>query len=235
MRIQFLQHVAFEGPAGIGDWAVSKGHSVTVTPLFEDADLPDQGDFDWLVVMGGPMGVHDEADYTWLVREKEFLREAIAGGKTVVGVCLGAQLIAEALGAEVYRNQHKEIGWFPIDLTEQGQASRLLIFLPHRFDVFHWHGDTFDLPEGALHLARSEGCAHQAFLYDERVLGLQFHLESTPGSVADIVVNCADEIVPATYVQDAERMLDATEGDYVRINQALFGILDQLSARGVSR
>ena len=230
MRIHFLQHVPFEGPAGIGDWAARKGHSVTTTPLFENVDLPDQPDFDWLIVMGGPMGIHDEADYPWLVREKDFLREAIAGGKIVVGVCLGAQLIADALGARVYRNQQKEIGWFPIELTERGQASRLFVFLPHRFEVFHWHGDTFDLPEGAVHLARSEVCEQQAFLYDERVLGLQFHLESTPVSVADIVANCADEIVPTTYVQDAEHMLAATEGDYVRINQALFGILDQLSA-----
>jgi GMP synthase-like glutamine amidotransferase len=228
MRIHVLQHVPFEGPAGIGEWANRKSHPLTVTQLFEDADLPEQGDFDWLVVMGGPMGIHDETDHAWLVREKEFLREAIAAGKAVVGVCLGAQLIADALGARVYRNEHKEIGWLPIELTDQGQASRLCDFLPHRFEVFHWHGDTVELPDKAIHLARSLACENQAFLYEGRVLGLQFHLESTPQSVADIVANCADEIVPAEYVQDAERMLAATEGDYVRINQALFGILDRL-------
>lgn len=229
MRIQVLQHVPFEGPAGIGDWAARKGHSVAITPLFEDADLPDSDTFDWLVVMGGPMGIHDDAECPWLTREKAFVREAIDGGKTVIGICLGAQLIADALGAEVYRNAHKEIGWLPIELTEAGQSSRLMIFLPHRFEVFHWHGDTFDLPEGAIHLARSEACEHQAFLYDKRVLALQFHLESTPASVADLVANCGDEIVPGRYVQDAERMLAVTEGDFVRINQALFGILDQLT------
>lgn len=229
MRLHVLQHVPFEGPAGIGEWAARRGHSVTITPLFEDAGLPEQTDFDWLIVMGGPMGIYDEDDYPWLVREKEFLREAISGGKTVVGICLGAQLIADALGARVHRNGHKEIGWFPIELTEQGQTSPPLVFLPHRFEVFHWHGDTFDLPEGAVHLAYSQGCEHQGFLYDQRVLGLQFHLESTPASVADLVANCADEIVPAAYVQDAERMLAATKGDYMRINQALFGILDKLS------
>lgn len=230
MRIHVLQHVPFEGPAGIGDWATGKGHPITTTHLFEDARLPDQKDFDWLVVMGGPMGIHDEDHYPWLVQEKEFLREAIASGKTVIGVCLGAQLIADALGARVYRNEHKEIGWFPIELTEQGQASSVVMFLPRRFEVLHWHGDTFDLPEGAVHLARSDGCEHQGFLYERRVLGLQFHLESTPASVADLVANCASEIVPAEYVQDAERMLAATEGDYVRINRALFGILERLSA-----
>lgn len=228
MRIHVLQHVPFEGPAGIGDWALRKGHEVTITSLFQGADLPGQGEYDWLVVMGGPMGIHDQADYPWLAREKEYLRGAIAAGKTVVGICLGAQLIADALGARVYRNEHKEIGWFPIELTDKARASRLFNFLPHRFEVFHWHGDAFELPDGAVHLARSGGCEHQAFLFDQRVLGLQFHLESTQASVADLVANCADEIVPGEHVQDAERMLAAAKEDYVSINRALFGILDEL-------
>jgi len=229
MRIHFLQHVPFEGPAGIGDWAARKGHPVTTTPLFEHRGLPDQDTFDWLVVMGGPIGVRDEADYPCLADEKGFIRAAIAAGKTVIGVCLGAQLIAEVLGARVYRNAHKEIGWFPIELTDQGLASDPFAFLPHRFEVFQWHGDTFDLPDGAVHLARSESCEHQAFLYADRVLGMQFHLESTPAGVADLVANCADEIIPGKYVQDAERMLAVTREDYARINRALFGILDWLS------
>lgn len=230
MRIHCLQHVSFEGPAAIGSWAARNGHAVATTPLYEGADLPDREDFDWLVVMGGPMGIFDESEHPWLVQEKVFLREAIAAGKTVLGICLGAQLIADALGARVYPNAHKEIGWLPIELMDQGQMEGLFSFLPHRLDVFHWHGDTFELPEGAVHLARSDGCEHQAFLHEGRVLGLQFHLESTPESVADLVANCADEIVPARHVQDAERILAATEGDYVRVNQALFGILDRLSA-----
>jgi len=228
MRIHVLQHVPFEGPAGIRDWATRKGHPVTTIPLFEHGRLPDIAAFDWLVVMGGPMGVRDEADYSWMANEKELIGAAIAAGKTVIGVCLGAQLIAAALGTRVYPNAHREIGWFPVELTDQGRASDLSAFLPHRLQVFHWHGDTFDLPAGAIHLVRSEGCRHQTFLYADRVLGLQFHLESTPVSVADLVANCADEIVPGKYVQDAERMLAATEEDYAGINQALFGILDRL-------
>lgn len=228
MRIHCLQHVPFEGPAGIGDWAAGKGHSIRTTRLFEHRDLPDREDFDWLVVMGGPMGVRDEDDYPWMAREKAFLREAIGAGKTVVGICLGAQLIADALGAEVYRGPHKEIGWLPIELTEHGRGSGPLGFLPRQIEVFQWHADTFELPAGAIHLARSDGCEHQAFLYGGRVLGLQFHLESTPKSVAALVANCADEILPEKYVQDAEPMLAAKEADYERINQALFGILDRL-------
>jgi GMP synthase-like glutamine amidotransferase len=228
MHIHCLQHVPFEGPAGIGDWAAQRGHSIGVTHLYDQRELPEQASFDWLAVMGGPMGIYDEADHPWLQREKQFLGEAIAAGKTVLGVCLGAQLIADALGTRVSRNRHREIGWFPIELTEQGQSAGPFAHLPSRLEVFHWHGDTFDLPAGAIHLARSKACEHQAFLYEGRVLGLQFHLESTPSSVADLVTNCADELTPGSYVQDAERILAASQEDFERINRTLFGILDRL-------
>jgi GMP synthase-like glutamine amidotransferase len=230
MRIQCLQHVPFEGPAGIADWAAARGHSLTSIRLFEGVGLPDPQDLDWLAVMGGPMSIHEEDAHPWLAAEKVFLREAIGAGKTIVGVCLGAQLIADALGARVFRNAHKEIGWFPIELTEEGRTSNAFGFLPGRFEVFHWHGDTFDLPSGGVHIAYSEGCRNQAFMHAGRVLGLQFHLESTPQSLRDIVANCADEIVPGRYIQSAERMLEATDEDFRRINQALFGILDRLPA-----
>jgi GMP synthase-like glutamine amidotransferase len=229
MHIQCLTHVPFEGPAGISDWAHTRGHSIEATPLYTGADLPASGSFDWLVVMGGPMGVSDDEEFPWLTLEKEAIRAAINAGKTVVGVCLGAQLIASALGAGVYRNAHPEIGWMPVELTPEGRESRLFGFLPPSFQVFHWHGDTFDLPPGAIHLARSGACAHQAFVYDGRVLGLQFHLESTPTSVKGIVTQCADEIRPGPFVQSVERMLGAAPADYQLINAALFGILDRLA------
>ena len=230
MRIHCLQHVPFEGAAAIGDWAARNGHSITSTSLFASTDLPSQDGFDWLVVMGGPMGVHQEAEHPWLVPEKAFIGESIAAGKTLVGVCLGAQLIAEVLGARVHRNPQTEIGWLPIALTEAGRASPITGFLPETLDVFHWHGDTFEIPPGAQHLARSAACAHQIFLYDGRVLGLQCHLESTRASVADLVHKCADEILPSATVQSGEQMLAVPEQEYDRINQALFGMLDRLAA-----
>ena len=228
MRIHCLQHVPFEGPYGIGDWAGARGHTLEVTPLYDGVRPPDPSAFDWLVIMGGPMSVGDEAEYPWLMTEKDLIRRAVAAGRTLVGVCLGAQLIAEVLGGRVYRNREKEIGWMPIELTEAGRASPVTGFLPPTLPVFHWHGDTFELPPGAVHLARSAACEHQAFLYDGRVLGLQFHLESTEQSVAGICAGCADELIPGPYVQTAERILSATADDYARLNASLFGILDRL-------
>ncbi|EXJ13182.1 Glutamine amidotransferase class-I [Imhoffiella purpurea] len=221
-------HVPFEGPAGIGVWSGQHGHSMTLTRLYAGETPPGQDDFDRLFVMGGPMGIYDEQEHPWLVPEKRFIAETIAAGKTVVGVCLGAQLIADVLGARVRRNPQKEIGWFPIELSESACESAITGFLPPSLEVFHWHGDTFDLPEGAVHLASSDACRNQAYLYEGRVLGLQFHIESTPKSVTDIVANCADELVPAERIQTAERILSATAEDYARINSALFGILDRL-------
>ena len=158
MRIHYLQHVRFEGLGCIETWAQSEKHSLTGTHFFQNDPLPELGNLDWLIVMGGPMGVADEQKYPWLTTEKRFIEKAIRDGKTVLGICLGAQLIADVLGARVYSIQHKEIGWFPIELTDEGQRSSLLGFIPDQFDVFHWHGDTFDLPDGATHLARSEAC-----------------------------------------------------------------------------
>jgi GMP synthase-like glutamine amidotransferase len=229
MRIQCLTHVPFEGPAGIADWAQARGHGIDVAPLYAGAVPPGPATYDWLVVMGGPMGVADEDAFPWLVPEKQAIRDAVGAGKTVVGICLGAQLIAEVLGGRVYRNAHREIGWMPIELTPEGLESPLVRFLPQSLQVLHWHGDTFDLPPGAVHLARSDACPHQAFLYDGRVLGLQFHLESTPTSVQDLVTQCAEELRPGPFVQSAERILSAGPEDYGRINGALFGVLDRLA------
>jgi GMP synthase-like glutamine amidotransferase len=228
MRIQVLQHVPFEGPAGIADWAASRGHPLTVARLYCGDPLPTLDTFDRLAVMGGPMGIYDEQDHPWLLPEKAFLAAAIQAGKTIVGVCLGAQLLADCLGARVIHNAHKEIGWLPIELTPEALADPVFGPLAPGLTVYHWHGDTFPLPPGTVHLARSAGCEHQAFLHQGRVLGLQFHIETTPESLAALVTYCADEIVPGPYVQDAATMLAAGPADYARINAALFGVLDRL-------
>ena len=189
IRLHYLQHVPFEGLGIIEEWAEARGFEIRVSRLYDHDPLPAPELFDWLVIMGGPMGIYDSTEYPWLVAEKECIQQAIAAGKTVLGICLGAQLIADVLGARVYPAAQKEIGWFPI---ERSAAAPEL--LPEKLVVFHWHGDTFDLPEGAVHLASSAACANQGFIYNDRVVGLQFHMETTPESMEALIENCANEL-----------------------------------------
>ena len=234
MRIHVLQHVPFEGPAAIADWAERRGHPLAVSHIYAGDPLPAPADFDRLVIMGGPMSVGDVDAHPWLADEQACIAAAIAAGKSVVGVCLGAQLIAAALGARVYRNAHREIGWFPIQLTQQARTLDLLDGLPAEQTVFHWHGDTFDLPAGAVHLATSDGCANQAFLLDGRVLGLQCHLESTPASVAALCEHGADDLVPGPWVQSTAEMRGAEPALYAGLARTLEALLDRLPAVGAA-
>ncbi len=208
MRIACLQHVPFEGPGAIETWARARGHSFEVARLFAGEPLPRAGDFEGLVVMGGPMSVRDEAAFTWLALEKRLIREAIEAERLVLGVCLGAQLVAASLGARVYAGGRREIGWHEVRATPAAAASRLCSALPPAFSAFHWHGDTFDLPTGAVHTASSAAFAHQAFEIAPAVLGLQFHLEATPDGVARLLDACRGELAGGgAWVQSAEEML----------------------------
>lgn len=223
MRAHFLQHVPFEGLGSIEPWLVAAGYRITATRFFASDELPDHGDIDLLVVMGGPMSVNDEDQFPWLVPEKEFVRRTIQAGKPVLGVCLGAQLIAAAMGKAVYPNRVKEIGWFPIFGTSHDDAS--IFSFPPVAEVFHWHGETFDLPDNSVHLARSSGCENQAFQLGRSAIGLQFHLETTPQSALDIVTNCRDELQPAEFVQSEEIILAAAADKYRSINLLMAKIL----------
>ena len=207
MKIEALQHVAFEGPGVVGDWARKRGHQMTITRLDAGETLPNRDSLDCLVVMGGPMGVADEARYPWLTEEKKFLREVLDRGIPVIGICLGAQLIADALGARVYQNRHREIGWFPVKLTGQGASHPWLWDLPETFTCFHWHGDTFDLPSEATLLASSQACPHQAFAHGDNTLALQFHLDTTPDIAAKLLEHCADELDNGPFTQQPEDIL----------------------------
>jgi GMP synthase-like glutamine amidotransferase len=226
MRTHYLQHVPFEGLGSIEPWLASAGHEITCTRLFEVADLPDPDAIDCLVILGGPMSVNDEAEYPWLASEKRFIREVICSGKPVLGICLGAQLIASALGARVSRNREKEIGWFPVRAVAAADAA--VFPFPPSQTVFHWHGETFDLPPGAVKLAKSAACENQAFQFGKSVIGLQFHLETTPESARAIIAHCGDELVPSTYVQTADEMLSADAERYRAINDVMAGVLDFL-------
>jgi len=223
-----VQHVPFEGLGHIGQWIADQGHSLTLTRLYAGEKLPRPEAFDRLVIMGGPMNIYEDDRYPWLAQERAWIREAINAGKSAVGICLGAQLLADALGSPVVAGREKEIGWWPITLTEEGKTSGFLDDLPERPTVFHWHGDTFALPKGAVHLAESEGCQGQAFLYDNRILGLQFHLESTPATVGEMLTHCGHELVPGKYIQSENQIAAVEPALYQEINRLLETLLTRL-------
>jgi len=226
MRAHYLQHVPFEGLGNIELWLEAAGYEIAHTRFFESAVLPDPSMIDLLIVLGGPMSVNDEDNFPWLAPEKLFISAAINSGKPVLGICLGAQLVANALSAKVYPNSVKEIGWFPIQGIPSNENSSFSF--PPSLEVFHWHGDTFELPSGAIHLARSQGCENQAFQLDRSVIGLQFHLETTPASARDIISNCRNELVPSKYVQTEKEILSANPEIYKSINQMLGNVLSFL-------
>jgi len=228
MRAHYLQHVPFEGLGSIAPWLEAAEAEVTRTRLFTGEPLPDLAALDLLVVMGGPMSVNDEATLPWLVAEKRFIRTALEGGIPVLGVCLGAQLIAAAVGARVYTNREKEIGWFPVTAVPSTDPS--VFRFPPSLEVFHWHGETFDLPGGAVHLARSRACEHQAFQLGPSAIGLQCHLETTSASVRELASHCRAELVPSPFVQGEAEILAAPAERYAAMNAVMGEILAFLTA-----
>jgi GMP synthase-like glutamine amidotransferase len=232
MRLHVIQHVPFEGPALIGDWAQERGHEVTTRlALAEEFPAPDSVDL--LAVMGGPMGADEDAAYPWLRAEKRFVAEAIAAGCRVLGVCLGAQIVAEVIGGRVRRNDRREIGWYPVWPTEAGRAESLLSDWDGPRIVGHWHGDTFDLPAGLEALLSSEVTPNQGFVFDERVVGLQCHLEWTRDALAELADACAEELGDPNlpWSTTGERLLGEAPVHMPGCKQLLFGLLDRLAAR----
>ncbi|CAD5109816.1 type 1 glutamine amidotransferase [Zestomonas carbonaria] len=202
MRVSILQHVPFEGFGRIGEWLDHHAASVRLHYLYAGAQPPAVDDFDLLIVLGGPMSVHDEAEHPWLVAEKALIRAALDAGRRVLGICLGAQLLAQALGAEV-RQGVAEIGWWPLEKHLRAAESPLGRMLPQRLMAMHWHGETFDLPAGAIPLYGSAACANQGFVWQERAIGLQCHLESTPESIQALLDACPQDLERKGAVEDA--------------------------------
>jgi GMP synthase (glutamine-hydrolysing) len=183
MRVLTFRHLSVEHPGLIEPALESRGLRIEPVDLYAGAPLPP----DWqesaaFLFMGGPMSANDNFDY--LKQELRVIECAVGAGKPVLGVCLGSQLLAKALGARVYRNAVKEIGWAPVRWSQEARADTLFTGLADEDTVFHWHGETFDLPENAVRLASSAACRNQAFRYGEACYGLQFHLEVTPEMIA---------------------------------------------------
>ena len=224
MRIHVFQHVPFEDEAFIGEWAGEMDIPVSRTRFFS-GELPPEPDFyDWLVVMGGPMGVDDEDIYPWLKQEKTAISRAFNNGKRILGICLGAQLLADCTGGGVAKNPEREIGWFPVEITGE---SPLLAGVPERFNAFHWHGDRFFASDSGVVLGESEGCAAQILQVGKRALGFQFHLESTPERITALMANCPEDMIPGRYVQTGE-MLEQAMGKCKKSNRIMRQVLENM-------
>ena len=240
MRVHYLQHVPYERVGWIQDWAESRSHEISGTLIYAEpagaAALPEPGDVDLLVVIGGPMNIYEHDKHPWLLGEKDFIRACISEGKAVLGICLGGQLVADVLGGEVTRAPFEEIGWYPVELTEAGRGLEAFAHFPQRFTTLQWHGDTFSIPPGAVHAAWSEATPNQAFSFDdERVIGLQFHLEETRGTLGELV-EVAGKNVPAQarhrgpWVSALGDLL-APGAPFEACRELLYGLLDRMAAR----
>ena len=225
MRFHWLQNVAFEDAANVGVWATQRGHAVTGTQLYAGQALPELGEIDALAIMGGPMNIYQHRDYPWLIEEKRFIERAVRLGVPTVGICLGAQLLADVLGAKVVQNQEIEIGWFEMTLTPDAADVPVAEVLPERFWAFSWHGDTFEIPTGATPLARSEACANQAFVYAQNVLALQFHLDYSAQSIEKMLAHGGAELTKGPFIQSPAE-ITANLAKTEETCQRLFALLD---------
>lgn len=228
LKVAILGHVDFETPGIIENWIHLHHYEMQLYPLFKDHTLPTLQDFDLLVVLGGPMNIYDDEDYSWLTAEKNLISSAIKENKAVLGICLGAQLIADQLGAPVTANQEKEAGWFPVIRNQELDHTALAEIVPPQSLVFHWHGDTFALPTGATSLWHSEGCANQGFIYNDRVIGTQFHFEVAEENVRSILQHDGDYLASGgIYVQTKEEI--AAQAIPTENEDVLFGLLDYIT------
>jgi GMP synthase (glutamine-hydrolysing) len=240
MRALVLQHISVEGPGSLAPLLRARGWELETVALYAGDQLPAlPRTYQAIIVMGGPMGVYDEDAYPFLRAEHDFLQRAIAQGVPLLGICLGAELLAKALGARVYRNPRKEIGWYTVDLTSAGLADPLFAGVGSPVQVFEWHGDAFDLPVGATHLASSADCVHQVFRYRERVYGLLFHLELTPEIIRswieafhDELAEVADQVSVAQIERDMVRYMEPYQQVRTRVFTNLVEQVWESSAGG---
>ncbi len=227
MKILCIQHVPFERAGIIEHWAKSEGHRLEYLKIYEEEGFPNIDLFDMLIVLGGPMSFDDEDKYPWILPELEYIQHAIVKNKVILGICLGAQFIVRALGGNAVHGDCREIGWHKIKINSKELKKIGLRGLPKEIETFHWHSDTFEIPQGAIHWASSKAFANQAFIYKQRIAGLQFHFEATEESIASLIDNCVDELDGSEYVQNIEE-INKGKKHLVKSNYLMIRVLNYL-------
>lgn len=225
LRVHWLQHVEYEGLGALELRLLARGAALARTRLFAGEPLPALDDIDFLIVLGGPMSVNDEAALPWLAPEKALLRKVIARGAPVLGICLGAQLMACALGGAVGPSPEREVGWWPVAAVPPPPAPPFPLFpFPAALTALHWHGEALTPPAGTVLLARSAGCPHQALQAGPRAIGLQFHPEADPAWVGAVLAHSPESLRPGPYVMRREDLLADLE-ERCRVGNALLELL----------
>ncbi|MCK6608134.1 MAG: type 1 glutamine amidotransferase [Flavobacterium sp.] len=223
MRIHYIQHVPYEDLGYITDWVADRKYKISSTKIFENEIFPDIETFDLLIILGGPMSVND--NLKWIIEEKLFIKKAIDNNKKVLGICLGSQFIAAVLGEKVFQNSKKEIGWFPIQISKIHELQNPFEKFEKELLVFHWHGETFNLPKKSIHLAKSSICQNQAFMFTKNVIALQFHLEVTEKSLEKMITFGKKELINEQFIQSKEDMR-SFKNNILESNRRMFLILE---------
>lgn len=227
MKILFVIHAEFEKPGYIEIWAKKQGHHTQEVNPYKGEKLPDAKSFDFLIVMGGPQSPLEIDKFPYLSDEIKLIKQAIKNKKRILGVCLGAQLIGEALGGTTERSPNREIGAYPIELFKEAQYDPVFRRFSEKFTVMHWHSDMPGIPKGGVLLAKSKGCPRQIFRYGDRIYGFQCHLELTKELVRKMIECCPDDLKPGTYIMSKEELMKI---NYSQINSKIENILDYLAS-----
>lgn len=227
MNILFVTHASFEAPGSIDVWAKKHKHKTHEVKPYAGEALPAIDNYDMLVVMGGPQSPIEIDKSPYLKDEIELIKQALKQKKRIVGVCLGAQLIGEALGATTERSPNKEIGMYPLELLSDAENDFVFKDFPAKFDVMHWHSDMPGIANGTELLAKSEGCPRQIFRYGDRVYGFQCHFELTKELVEGMVKHCGGDLKAGKYVMTPDQLMSL---DYSEINAQMDRVLDYLAS-----
>ena len=227
MNIQYLIHADCELPGIIRTWAKNNHHKERFCHPYAGDALPTPSDFDLLIIMGGPQDLLNMSSSPYLYDEIALIRNCMREKRPILGICLGAQLLGEACGAKTERSPHKEIGVFPIELTNEGMHDPLLKGLPAKLPVIHWHNDMPGITSTSVVLASSEGCPRQIIRYAPLAYGFQCHPEPTKQNIETMIQHFPNDLVAGKFVQTKEAFLAA---DFKSINDTMIHILDNLSA-----